>query len=178
MIGASVGGYLFAHVRVEWVQLCVAAFLISAVWQYKGRERARSFRMEAPWFLPLAIVSSLVSAVVGAGGLITTPFYLNHGLMKEALLATRAVNSLVIQVVKVAAYLTFGALSRPMVRNGLLAGVGAIGAIWLINPWLRHLSSLRFRQLAILVMLGGGISILWQQRWLLYRLGGLPVGWP
>jgi hypothetical protein len=37
-------------------------------------------------------------------------------------------------------------------------------AIWLANPWLRHLTSYRFRQLAVLVMLFGGLLILWQQR--------------
>jgi hypothetical protein len=39
-----------------------------------------------------------------------------------------------------------------------------VTAIWLINPWLRALSSFRFRQLAVLVMLIGGLLILWQQR--------------
>jgi hypothetical protein len=42
----------------------------------------------------------------------------------------------------------------------LVAGAGAITAIWLVNPWLRHLSSLCFRQLAVLVMLFGGLLIL------------------
>jgi hypothetical protein len=46
----------------------------------------------------------------------------------------------------------------------LVAGAGAITAIWLVNPWLRYLSSFRFRQLAVLVMLFGGLLILWQQR--------------
>ena len=45
-----------------------------------------------------------------------------------------------------------------------MAGAGAITAIWLINPWLQRLSSFRFRQLAVLVMLIGGLLILWQQR--------------
>ena len=37
-------------------------------------------------------------------------------------------------------------------------------AIWLANPWLRYLTSYRFRQLAVVVMLVGGLLILWQQR--------------
>jgi hypothetical protein len=39
-----------------------------------------------------------------------------------------------------------------------------VTAIWRANPWLRYLSSYRFRQLAVVVMLVGGLLILWQQR--------------
>ena len=92
------------------------------------------------------------------------PFYLNYGLMKEAMLATRAVNSIAIQLVKIAAYVAFGALHWRLARHGLVAGAGAVTAIWLANPWLRYLTSYRFRQLAVVVMLVGGLLILWQQR--------------
>ena len=64
--------------------------------------------MHLPWFLPVSFATGLTSAVVGASGLLANPFYLNYGLMKEAMLATRAVNSLVIQLVKIAAYTGFG----------------------------------------------------------------------
>jgi uncharacterized membrane protein YfcA len=125
--------------------------------------RQRSFDMRLPWFLPVSFVSGLMSAVVGASGLLVNPFYLNYGLMKEAMLATRAVNSLAIQLVKIGAYVMFGVLHWRLARHGLLAGAGAIMAIRLSNPWLRHLSSFRFRQFAVLVMLFGGLLILWQQ---------------
>ena len=109
---------------------------------------------------------------VGASGLLVNPFYLNYGLMKEAMLATRAVNSLAIQLVKIGAYAMFGVLHWRLARHGLVAGAGAITAIWLVNPWLRHLSSFRFRQLAVFVMLFGGLLILWQQRAFLAATGG------
>jgi uncharacterized membrane protein YfcA len=106
----------------------------------------------------------MTSAVVGASGLLVNPFYLNYGLMKEAMLATRAVNSLAIQLVKIGTYAVFGVLHWRLARHGLVAGTGAVAAIWLANPWLRHLTSFRFRQLAVFVMLLGGLLILWQQR--------------
>ena len=80
------------------------------------------------------------------------------------MLATRAVNSLAIQLVKIGAYVLFGVLDWRLARHGLVAGAGAIIAIWLANPLLHHLSSYRFRQMAVLVMLFGGVLILWQQR--------------
>jgi uncharacterized protein len=162
--GAVLGGWVFSRVGVRWVQIALALFLVSTVWQYRLGERARSFEMRLPWFLPVSFATGMTSAVVGASGLLANPFYLNYGLMKEAMLATRAVNSLVIQLVKIAAYTGFGVLDWRLARHGLIAGAGAVTAIWLINPWLRALSSFRFRQLAVLVMLIGGLLILWQQR--------------
>jgi hypothetical protein len=58
----------------------------------------------------------------------------------------------------------FGVLHWRLARHGLIAGAGAITAIWLANPWLRRLSSFRFRQLAVIVMPFGGLLIPWQQR--------------
>ena len=129
--------------------------------------------MPLPWFVPVSFVSGLTSAVVGASGLLVNPFYLNYGLMKEAMLATRAVNSLAIQLVKIGAYAVFGVLHWRLARHSLTAGAGAIAAIWLVNPWLRHLSSFRFRQFAVFVMLFGGLLILWQQRALVTALLGV-----
>lgn len=162
-IGAASGGWVFAHIGTRWVQIILALFLLSTAWQYRFGSRARSFEMSLPWFVPVSFVSGLTSAVVGASGLLANPFYLNYGLMKEAMLATRAVNSIAIQVVKIAAYAAFGALHWRLARHGLLAGAGAVAAIWLANPWLHYLSSHRFRQLAVLVMIIGGVLILWQQ---------------
>lgn len=168
--GAMAGGWLFTHAGSVWLHLIVAAFLISTVWQYHAGRLARSFSMRLPYFLPVSFVSGLISAVVGASGLLVNPFYLNYGLIKESMLATRAVNSIAIQIIKIVAYLMFGALTWQMVRYGVEAGLGAVSAIWVINPWLRHLSSRRFRELAILVMLLAGLLILWQQRTALLAL--------
>jgi uncharacterized protein len=171
--GALLGGWAFAHIATQWLQIVLALFLISTAWQYRMGARPRSFSMRLPWFVPVSFASGLTSAVVGASGLLVNPFYLNYGLMKEAMLATRAANSLAIQIVKIGAYVMFGALQWRLARHGLVAGAGAITAIWLVNPWLRRLSSFRFRQLAVLVMLFGGLLILWQQRrFLASALGG------
>jgi len=170
--GAILGGWIFTLLSAQWVQTCVALFLISTVWQYRFGERARSFRMRLRGFVPVSFVSGLTSAVVGASGLLANPFYLNYGMLKERMVATRAVNSLAIQIAKIGAYAAFGALDWELVRYGLFAGAGAALAIWVSRPWLRHLDSRRFRQFAVLVMLISGLLVLWQQRaWLAGLIG-------
>ncbi len=165
--GAILGGWIFTHVSGQFVQICIALFLVSTIWQYRLGNRARSFQMRLPWFLPVSFVSGTTSAIVGASGLLANPFYLNYGILKEQMLATRAVNSVTIQFAKIAAYMMFGALDWDLLRHGLSAGAGAVLAIWVSRPWLHRLDSRRFRQLAVLVMLISGAVILWQQRaWL------------
>lgn len=165
--GAIVGGWIFTLLSAQLVQTCVGLFLVSTAWQFRLGGRARSFRMRLPWFVPVSFVSGLTSAVVGASGLLANPFYLNYGMMKERMVATRAVNSLAIQIAKIGAYVAFGALSWELVRQGLYAGAGAALAIWVSRPWLHRLHPRRFRQLAVLVMLASGVLVLWQQRaWL------------
>jgi len=42
--------------------------------------------MRLPWFVPVSFVSALISAVVGASGLLATPFYLNYRFHQLAVL--------------------------------------------------------------------------------------------
>lgn len=160
--GAALGGWAFSRIGSNWIQLCVAAFLIGTAWQYRRGERPRAFRMPLAGFLPVSFVTGAVSAIVGAGGLLANPFYLNHGLVKERMLATRAVNSVAIQVVKLLAYLAFGVLDLDLLRHGAAVGVGGALAICLTRPWLHRLDPRRFRQFAGLAMLLAGLLVLWQ----------------
>jgi uncharacterized membrane protein YfcA len=165
--GAVIGGWVFTRIGGHWIQVCVAVFLISTAWQFRLGNQERSFCMRLPWFLPVSFVSGLTSAIVGAGGLLANPFYLNYGLIKERMLATRAVNSVSVQIVKIASYLVFGALNWDLVRHGLVVGSGAALAIWITRPWLHRLASPYFRRFTVLVMLIAGLGLLWQQRvWL------------
>jgi uncharacterized membrane protein YfcA len=63
--GALLGGWTFAHVGTQWLQVVLALFLISTAWQYRMGVRSRSFTMRLPWFVPLSFASGLISAVVG-----------------------------------------------------------------------------------------------------------------
>lgn len=162
--GALIGAWVLSRMSAHWIEVVLALFLVSTLWQFRLGERPRSFPMRLPWFIPVSLCSGLVSGMVGASGLLVNPFYLNYGLEKESMLATRAVNSTVIQVVKIAAYAALGVLNWPLLRYGFAAGAGAATAIVLANPWLARLTHRRFRQLAVLAMFLGGLAMLWRQR--------------
>jgi uncharacterized membrane protein YfcA len=158
--GALVGSWIFTRLSVELLQVLIALFLISTVWQFRFGERPRSFEMRLPWFVPVSFASGLTSALVGASGVLANPFYLNYGMLKERMLATRALNSIAIQLAKLAAYGAFGALSLDLALHGASAGAGAVLGIWVTRPWLRRFPSRRFRQLVVLVMFVSGVLLL------------------
>lgn len=168
--GAIVGAWLLARVPAGWLDLLVAPFLLSTAWQYRFGERPRSFPMPLPAFLPLSFAVGLLSAMIGASGLIASPFYLNYGLIKETLLATRAANSLAIQITKITAYVLFGVLSADMLRDGLVAGAGAAVAILLSPPLLDSVDGQQFRRLSVVMMVATGLFILWRRRLLIWSL--------
>ena len=50
--GALLGGWTFAHIGTQWLQIVLAMFLISTAWQYRMGARPSSFAMPLPWFVP------------------------------------------------------------------------------------------------------------------------------
>jgi len=174
VVGAMAGGWAFTRINATVLQFVIAVFLISTVWQFRFGHTARSFTMRLPWFIPVSIISGFTSGLAGASGLLANAFYLNYGLVREPLLATRAANSLLIQITKLATYAGLGVLTSSSIENGVIAGTGALAAIWLSRKWLPLVSTDRFRRFTVLVMLGSGIYMLWQQR----RALGLLIAGP
>jgi uncharacterized membrane protein YfcA len=164
VVGALAGAWSFASTQAEWLQIVVALFLLSTVWQYRFGKRDRSFPMRRGYFLPLGLVVSFFSGLVGTTGPVLNPFYLNVGAVKEEMIATKSVNSFVMNLTKLGTYTALGALGGRMVFYGLAAGVGAVAASWVGKRWLRRLSSERFRQSVLAVMVVSGLAMLWDQR--------------
>jgi uncharacterized membrane protein YfcA len=170
--GAALGGWMLSRVPVGWLDLLIALFLLGSAWQYRLGERPYSFRMSLPAFVPLSFVVGTLSALIGASGLIASPFYLNHGLIKESFLATRAANSLAIQLTKIVTYIIFGTLSVDVLRDGLITGIGAGAAVLLSRPLLDQIDGARFRRFTVVMMAATGVVILWRRRELLGSLLG------
>jgi len=166
LVGAAVGSFIFTLANTVWVGLLVGVFLVSTPFQYRFGERARSFPMCLPGFIPVSIVVGLISGIVGASSMISMPFYLNYGLTKERMIATGAFHSLFIQLTKITTYGSFGIISFGSAVEGVCAGLGAAVVIYATRHALERFKEIWFRRLAIAVMLISGISMLWQSRYL------------
>jgi uncharacterized protein len=161
--GALIGAYLFATISLEALQLVIGFFLISTVFQYDFGESKRSFAMKAAYFLPLGLVVSLFSALIGATGPVLNPFYLNYGLDKENMIATKTVNSFLVGVTKIGSYTFLGALHGRLWLYGILIGVMAGIASYVGKQILGEISSRTFRVLVIGLMVVSGVVMVYRQ---------------
>ena len=167
--GAILGGYIFAAIPPQWIKVLAGVFLLSTLLQYRFGERPRSFVMRAWMFLPIGFVVAAISGMIGEAGPVLNPFYLNYGTQKEAMIGTKSVNSLFMQLTKLGSYTYFGAMIREFWIYGLVIGIAAIVASWVGKSMLSRMDGKRFRQIVIAVMVITGALMLWQERELLLR---------
>ena len=158
--GALFGAWLFTRLDPQWLQIIMGLFVISYVLQYRFSRVRLKLHVKTWWFLPIGIAVSGVSGLVGASGPVLNPFLIGYGLRRQELIATKAVNSLVMQVSKLATYGLLGAMSLGSVAYGLVLGCGAIAGVWLARKHLIKIEQHRFELYVHLLMLVSGVVML------------------
>ncbi|PSR19718.1 sulfite exporter TauE/SafE family protein [filamentous cyanobacterium CCP3] len=166
-LGALLGSYGLTQIHAEGLQLLLGAGLLAMVVNHLLPAKENCFTIRAWYFLPLSLVNAIGSALIGSTGPIMNPLYLNYGLEKEAMVATKAFNKAVLHLVKLLAYATFGSLNGEYIAYGLVIGLGAIPANWLGKQVLAKLSAQQFQQLVFAFVAVSGVAMIWQQRHLL-----------
>ncbi|MBE9115551.1 sulfite exporter TauE/SafE family protein [Lusitaniella coriacea LEGE 07157] len=162
--GACLGAFLFTHAHIEGLSIILGLFLVLSAIAHGFGQNARSFSVKAWYFLPAGFFYALLSGLIGSSGPLLNPFYLNYGLVKEELIATKSAHVLVVHAIKIAAYAIFGAFTLPYLLYGLLIGIAALPGNWLGQIALDKISERRFRQLVVTFILFSGIFMVWQQR--------------
>lgn len=160
LLGAVLGAWSFTQIDVKLVQIILGIFLISYVFQYQFSKTRFQFRMKLPWFLPLGVTVSFLSGLVGATGPILNPFMLSYGIEKEQLVATKSLNSLVMQFSKLTTYSIFGALTWEIGAYGVLLGMGAVLGVYIARNHLLNIQLERFRNYTLTLMAISGVLML------------------
>ncbi|GAA4324081.1 sulfite exporter TauE/SafE family protein [Pontixanthobacter gangjinensis] len=163
MLGAWIAGWFFTQIEASWLQVLVGIFLISTVFQYRFGKKQRSFPVQLWYFIPLGFMISLLGTVIGALGPILNPFYLNLGLDKEELIATKTVNSFFLGISQIGSYTFFGLLYLELWIYGLALGLGAVIGNIIGKKFLSQMKSIIFRRLLIILMVVSGILLIYNQ---------------
>ena len=163
IIGAIAGSWVFANIRLQWLQIIVGLFLISTVFQYRFGKKKRSFRMKLSWFIPTGFFVAFFSTLIGAVGPVLNPFYLNYGLEKEKMIATKTINSFFVGLVQISGYTVLGSLKDNLWMYGVIVGIGASAGNWIGKVYLKKVSNSLFRKLIIAVMVVSGIVMIVKQ---------------
>ncbi|MEQ8908607.1 MAG: sulfite exporter TauE/SafE family protein [Vicingaceae bacterium] len=157
ILGAILGGLIFVKLKADWLQVLLGLFLISTVIQYRFGKKQRSFAMKKWYFIPLGFGVTLVSTLFGATGPILNPFYLNLGLVKERMIATKTANSFIAGLAQLSSYTFLGALHGELWWYGLIIGAGATIGNLIGKRQLQKLSDEGFRKIVIAVMVVSGL---------------------
>mgnify|MGYP000361466036 CR=1 FL=1 len=161
MAGAGAGAWLFGNLRIPVLQLLIGCFLVSTLFQFRFGTRERSFEMPIAWFAPLGFVISFLGTLVGAMGPVMNPFYLNAGLQKESLIATKTANSFFMGLAQLGSYSFFGLLIGEYWGYGIALGVGAIIGNLFGKKLLGNISAGGFRILLKLFMVLSGLMLIY-----------------
>ncbi len=163
ILGAFLGSWLFSNFRLEWLQILVGLFLISTVFQYRFGKKKRSFPILLWHFIPLGLIVSILGTIIGAMGPVMNPFYLNLGLDKEDLIATKTANSFLMGISQIGSYAFFGLLQNEYWVYGIVLGIGATLGNIVGKKFLSKMKSSTFRKLVILLMVISGVLLIYGQ---------------
>ncbi len=157
LLGVWLASFVFITLPKFWFQILIGAFLISTIFQYQFGKKKRSFKVSNWHFSPLGFIIGFLGTLTGGLGPVLNPFYLNAGLEKEQLIATKAANSFFVGIVQVISYIIIGVMN-PQVRNyGIALGLGIALGNWLGKRILKKISQKLFHQLFIWMMVLSGV---------------------
>lgn len=164
ILGAIAGVFLFTKLQLEWLALLLGLLLITSIFSYRLAETLPLFKVKKWLFLPAGFIYAFLSGLMGSTGPLLNPLYLNYGLEKEKMIGTKSAHVLVVHLVKVITYISFGVLSSSIVGYGLIIGIGAFPGNWLGQKVLGRMEASQFRQIAIAFVLISGFMLIWNQR--------------
>lgn len=162
IVGAWLAGLLFSQLNASWIQLLVGVFLVSTLFQYRFGKIDKTFNMPKSGFVPLGFIVAFISTLVGGLGPVLNPFYMNSGLQKEDLIATKTANSFFVGIAQIGSYAFFGVLTAKLWIYGLALGLGAIVGNYIGKQFLAGMTVKQFRLLLLILMMVSGVYMIYQ----------------
>ena len=119
--------------------------------------------MKLWYFIPLGVLVSVLGTIIGALGPVLNPFYLNLGLDKEDLIATKTANSFLMGLSQIGSYAFFGLISGKYWIYGLVLGLGATVGNIVGKKFLSDMKSTTFRKFVLGLMVVSGLLLIYGQ---------------
>lgn len=168
LVGAILGAYTFTQINLEWLQFTIGCFLLLSVINLSLRKTQPTFKVKPWYFLPAGFLQAFISGLIGSSGPIINPIYLNYGLLKERMIATKSLNIVGIHLIKIITYFALGAFKLEYLGYGLVLGFAAIPGNWIGQYVLAKMNEQTFRYSVVALMGVSGLLMLWQQRQLIH----------
>lgn len=158
--GVLLAGWLFTRVKADWFQVMIGVFLISTVIQYRFGKKVRTFKMKKWYWIPIGVGVATISTIVGGLGPVLNPFYLNAGILKEEMIATKTANSFFMGAVQIGTYSFIGALYGDLWVFGVILGLGATSGNLVGKKLLSSMTDETFRKYVLAIMVASGVYMI------------------
>ena len=152
------GAWLLSYVNPVYLELILGMFLLSNLMLLlKPAKKEPAAAGMSVGILPvIGFAAGFVSGLTGAVGLLFNRFYLRYGLSKDEIIATRAANELLLHLVKLCLYASFGLLTMKVLGYGLLVAIAAIVSSFLVKRVLPSISENGFQKIGYTAMVLSG----------------------
>jgi uncharacterized protein len=156
------GAWLLTYINPLYLQLIIALFLLANLPMIfrKQAVTVKEKKQNRIQVMLIGFFTGFVSGLTGAVGLLFNRFYLTYGLSKEEIVATRAANELLLHLVKIVLYASFGLFSAKAGMYGVVIIMAAFLSAWITGKFLHRISDHFFRKTGYISMVLAGMLML------------------
>lgn len=163
LVATGLGAWLLTYFDPLIVRWFCGLFLIAnlrTVFVSKKKVTLASKKRSTLKILLIGLLAGVISGLTGAIGLLLNKFYLNAGLSKERLIATRGANEILLHLVKLIFYYNLGLYSYFSLQLGILVSIGAVLSTYALRYVLPFVTENNFRLVGQYSMIASGLLLL------------------
>jgi uncharacterized membrane protein YfcA len=155
------GARLLSYVNPILLELILGLFLLSNIpYIFKKEPDHKTHQHKNHLSVVLiGLATGFVSGLTGAVGLIFNRFYLTYGLTKQEIVATRAANEVILHIIKLGLYASFGLLTTKAFAYGSLIAIAGIISSFGIKYLLPLISEKIFQKIGYSAMVFSGVFL-------------------
>jgi len=165
--GAALGVWLLAHINTHLVELIIGLFLVAnlPLLLFPGKKAADEDETQetvsAASIAFAGFLAGLISALVGAVGVLFNRFYYRCGLNKDQIIANRAANEITLNLFKIILYGYMGLINSEVFAIGAVLAVAAVVIALASKSILRRMSASLFKKIGHAAMTVSGVIMLY-----------------
>ena len=142
------------------VEAALGVFFVAMIPARRWMAR-QQWKLGLPHLALVGAVIGYITGIVVSTGPINAPFFLAHGLVKGAYLATEAMGSLAVYLAKAVTFGGLGALPWESVAKGLVVGSSITVGSFVAKRFVVALDADKYRLLIEGLLLVAGLTMLW-----------------
>ena len=158
------GALLLRYLNPIYLEVIMGIFLVGnlpALFK-KPNESAVAANASHRLLIVIGFLAGFLSGLTGAVGLLFNRFYLRYGMSKDEIVATRAANEMLLHLIKLGLYASFGLLTSKVISTGVVIAVASLLSSWFMKQGLKKISELFFRRIGYASMVVSGVVMLTQ----------------